>query len=69
MLFTNLSSVELLQVCSEKRTRSPLIEELCKRLETTMDVCMEHGIVDKHGYINDLKAPLTECPVCLAKLT
>lgn len=69
MLFSALTSVELIQICSDKRTKSPLIEELCKRLETTMDVCMTYGIVDKHGYLNDLKAPLTECPVCLAKLS
>ena len=66
-IYTNHSTYELLQACIEKRHKSPLIEELCQRLENSMDLLTEFSIVDNKGVINDLKKPLTECPVCEAK--
>ena len=54
--YSNHTDQELLQVLSEKRQHSPIIEELCQRLESYMPVSQ------KETNIN------ADCPVCEAKL-
>lgn len=54
--YSNYTDNELLQVLSEKRRQSPVIEELCQRLEEYSPA------FDRE---ENVKA---ECPVCEAKL-
>lgn len=54
--YTNLTDQELLQVLSEKRMRSPIIEELCQRLETYGPAFQKETNIK------------IECPVCEAQL-
>lgn len=54
--YANYTDQELLQVLSEKRQHSPIIEELCQRLES-------------YTHINQKETNITvDCPVCEAKL-
>lgn len=55
-LLRNLTDDELLNTLQDKRGQSPLINELCRRLEEHHDV--------PTVYIHT-----SECPVCLAGLT
>lgn len=54
--YSNYTDQELLQLLSEKRAQSPIIEELCQRLEEYSPA------FDKETNIS------AECPVCEAKL-
>ena len=54
--YSNYTDQELLQLLSEKRAQSPIIEELCQRLEEYSPA------FDKETNI------AVECPVCEAKL-
>ena len=55
--FSNYTDDELLRLVVDKRHRSPLIDELCTRLEARGDVAVQE----------DANA-LVECPVCAAPL-
>ena len=55
--FSNYTDDELLRLVDDKRHRSPLIDELCTRLEARGDVAVQE----------DANA-LVECPVCAAPL-
>lgn len=54
--YSNHTDQELLQVLSEKRQHSPIIEELCQRLESYMPVSQKETNIS------------ADCPVCEAKL-
>lgn len=54
--YSNHTDQELLQVLSEKRSHSPIIEELCQRLESYMPFSQKETNI------------ATDCPVCEAKL-
>ena len=54
--YSNHTDQELLQVLSEKRQHSPIIEELCQRLESYMPVSQKETNI------------AADCPVCEAKL-
>ena len=56
-VFNNYTDDELLRLVDDKRHRSPLIDELCARLEARGDVAVQE----------DANA-LVECPVCAAHL-
>ena len=53
--YKNLTDEELLLSLSDKRHHSPLIDELCTRLEASIDNAMGSDIE-------------LDCPVCLASL-
>ena len=53
-MFRHLSDKELLNLFTEKRFNSPIIEELCSRLERHLD--------------KEIDEETIECPVCLAKI-
>ena len=54
--YSNHSDQELLQVLIHKREQSPVIEELCQRLESYMPVSQKETNI------------AVDCPVCEAKL-
>lgn len=54
--YSNHTDQELLQVLSHKRQQSPIIEELCQRLEAYMPVSQKETNIS------------ADCPVCEAKL-
>lgn len=57
MLMSSLTNSELLRVVADKRVHSPVIDELCKRLE---QATANDDLADaKHD---------AECPVCAATL-
>lgn len=49
-MLSNLSNKELVQILHDKRMYSPLIEELCKRLENTIE--------------NEIENSTIKCPIC-----
>lgn len=55
--YSTFTNKELIQVLSESRQYSPVIEELCLRLESYM----------KHEDIKETNLP-AECPICDAQL-
>jgi hypothetical protein len=55
--FSNYTDDELLRLVDDKRHRSPLIDELCTRLEARGDVAVQE---DANAHV--------ECPVCAAPL-
>ena len=55
--FTNYTDDELLRLVDDKRYRSPLIDELCTRLEARGDVAVQEDADTR-----------VECPVCAAPL-
>lgn len=55
-VYRNYTDQELLQVLSDKRHHSPVIEELCQRLEEYSPVLQKETNIQK------------ECPVCEAKI-
>ena len=55
-MLMNLTDEELLRMLHEKRAASPVVSELCRRLETALEGGEEVG------------GPC-ECPVCLAELS
>lgn len=55
----HLTDKELVQCLHDKRLYSPVIEELCKRLETNID--NENNI--------DLEDITTTCPICSTNLS
>lgn len=55
--FTNYTNDELLRLVDDKRYRSPLIDELCTRLEKRGEVAVQEDA--------DFRV---ECPVCAAPL-
>ncbi len=82
-IFDRYTSEELLSICHSKKGQSPLIDELAKRLETSMSLCQEFDIVDRNGIINDVKVielkklidnkqdtvpHVISCPTCLADI-
>lgn len=60
--YSNYSDKELLQVLSEKRSQSPVIEELCQRLEEYSPI---FNIEENSNKEENIKA---DCPVCEARL-
>jgi hypothetical protein len=58
--FTNYTTEELLRLVDDKRTRSPLIDELCTRLEASADEAVDQVKEDTSH-----EAP---CPICAAEL-
>lgn len=54
--YSNYTDQELLQVLSERRQQSPIIEELCQRLEDYSPAFDKETNIAK------------QCPVCEAKL-
>lgn len=57
--YSNLTNKELLSALHLKRINSPVIEELCSRLEKIPD--------DKFDYTTDILGYVS-CPVCEAQL-
>lgn len=55
--FTNYTDDELLRLVDDKRYRSPLIDELCTRLEKRGEVAVQEDANCR-----------VECPVCTAPL-
>ena len=55
--FSNYTDDELLRLVDDKRHRSPLIDELCTRLEARGDVAVQEDANTR-----------VECPVCAAPL-
>jgi hypothetical protein len=58
MKLTHLANSELLRHLGERRTQSPVIDELCKRLEQAVP---ERDLADAQSNVT--------CPVCEAALT
>ena len=53
---------EFLRICSEKRALSPIIEELCQRLEYYL---YEGDIPDKDdGVVDENTLAILNCPIC-----
>ncbi len=59
---SHLSDEELLRHLSDSRHRSPIIAELCDRLEAALDA----NIVMENTFEHSEKK--VQCPVCLASL-
>lgn len=75
-IFHSHSTYDLLHLCEDKRAVSPLIEELCGRLEKQLQLLSENNLVDNNGYLLETKPTnvieeenvlyTVSCPVCLA---
>lgn len=62
-MYRNLSDAELLNQLNDKRYHSPVVDELCKRLEAkTLNEKMTEGIEKSCN-------SKVDCPICLATLT
>lgn len=69
-----LSDEEFLRMITRQRMQSPLIDELCKRLEDLLieKQLMSEDIPDSTTMVNNVMlAPskVLQCPICEAKLT
>ena len=62
--YRHLADEEFLRICSDKRHQSPIIEELCQRLEEYLGVDKPISDEIKLECKNDFN-----CPICEAKFS